>query len=157
MARETVKIGLERICEDPSLLKNLGNCAVVCNQASVDFNFQHSADILFQILGKRLVAIFGPQHGYKGTVQDNMIETEDSFDQNLKIPIYSLYGRHREPTREMLKDVDIDNDAFKTIEVIIGSMSGVSVNGPKKLDLFFTSLIENIVSIVPPEASPFHL
>ena len=43
----------------------------------------------------------------RGDVQDNMIETEHTIDQETGLPIHSLYSETREPTEEMLKDVDV--------------------------------------------------
>ena len=106
MHEKNTKIGLERVSENSHLSKDWGRCGLVCNQASLAYGFVHTVSILSEILGTRLVAIFGPQHGFKGTVQDNMIETENSYDQSLKIPIYSLYGEHREPTEKMLFNID---------------------------------------------------
>jgi uncharacterized protein YbbC (DUF1343 family) len=50
--------------------------------------------------------LFGPQHGIRGDVQDNMIETAHAKDRNTGLPVYSLYSETREPTDEMLADVD---------------------------------------------------
>jgi uncharacterized protein YbbC (DUF1343 family) len=54
-----------------------------------------------------LAAFFGPQHGFLGQTQDNMIEWNDYEDPRLHIPVYSLYGEHREPTAEMLEALDV--------------------------------------------------
>jgi uncharacterized protein YbbC (DUF1343 family) len=54
-----------------------------------------------------LASIFGPQHGFRSDVQENMIETGHSADDILKVPVYSLYSETREPTGDMLRDVDI--------------------------------------------------
>src|SRR6266513_3696030 len=62
---------------------------------------RHSGDLL------RLAAFFGPQHGFLGQTQDNMIEWKSYEHPRLQIPVYSLYGEHREPTAEMLEDVDV--------------------------------------------------
>ncbi len=55
----------------------------------------------------QLSALFGPQHGYDGSTQDNMIEWQGHRDPRLGIPIHSLYGDHRQPTPEMLADLDV--------------------------------------------------
>jgi uncharacterized protein YbbC (DUF1343 family) len=49
----------------------------------------------------------GPQHGARGETQDNMIEWEDYRDPATGLPVYSLYGKTRRPTREMLSEVDV--------------------------------------------------
>ena len=57
--------------------------------------------------GVTLAAIFGPQHGYRADVQDNMIETAHGHDPTRGVPVYSLYSETREPTADMLKGVDV--------------------------------------------------
>ncbi|MCP4666613.1 MAG: DUF1343 domain-containing protein, partial [Deltaproteobacteria bacterium] len=51
--------------------------------------------------------LFGPQHGYGGEDQDNMIETIHSADSTLGIPVFSLYADKREPLPHMLDMIDI--------------------------------------------------
>lgn len=53
-----------------------------------------------------LVAAFGPQHGMRGDKQDNMVETEDTTDPRHGIPVFSLYGKVRYPTGQMLEWFD---------------------------------------------------
>jgi uncharacterized protein YbbC (DUF1343 family) len=80
---------------------------VVCNPASVDGRFRHIADRLAAAEGVTLAAIFGPQHGFRSDVQDNMIETPHGRDCARRVPVYSLYSETREPTAEMLQGVDV--------------------------------------------------
>ena len=80
---------------------------IVCNHASVDPTFLHVVDRLAQVDDVRLAAIFGPQHGFRSDVQDNMIETPHGSDSMRRVPVYSLYSETREPTAEMLRDVDV--------------------------------------------------
>jgi uncharacterized protein YbbC (DUF1343 family) len=80
---------------------------VVCNPASVDAGLRHIADRLAILPGVRLAAIFGPQHGFRSDVQDNMIETAHAHDEVRQVPVYSLYSETREPTPEMLRDLDV--------------------------------------------------
>ena len=53
-----------------------------------------------------LCALYGPQHGFRGETQDNMIEWEGFTDRNTGKPVHSLYGEHRKPTPDMLADID---------------------------------------------------
>jgi uncharacterized protein YbbC (DUF1343 family) len=80
---------------------------VVCNHASVDRGFQHIVDRLAAADDVTLAAIFGPQHGFRSDVQDNMIETPHRDDPSRRVPVYSLYSETREPTAEMLSGVDV--------------------------------------------------
>ena len=80
---------------------------IVCNHASVDHAFGHIVDRLASREGVRLTAIFGPQHGFRSDVQDNMVETPHRDDPARRVPVYSLYSDTREPTAEMLREVDL--------------------------------------------------
>ena len=79
---------------------------VVCNHASVDRGFVHVLDRIATAPGVTLAAIFGPQHGFRSDVQDNMVETPHIDDPGRRVPIYSLYSETREPTAEMLRGLD---------------------------------------------------
>jgi len=83
------------------------NVAVLCHAPSISRDFTHIIDFLAASSACRLVAVFGPQHGVMGQTQDNMIEWEGFIHPVHKIPVYSLYGEHRRPTPEMLRNVDI--------------------------------------------------
>ncbi len=105
--RRKVVLGLEKLCESrPDLLRGV-RVGLVCNQASVDHGLNHSADVLRAAEGVNLTALFGPQHGIRGDVQDNMIETPHTLDRETGLPVYSLYSETREPTEEMLREVDV--------------------------------------------------
>jgi uncharacterized protein YbbC (DUF1343 family) len=80
---------------------------LVCHPASVDLRLVHSADRLRDTVGKRLVALFGPQHGARGEKQDNMIESANYRDPRFGVPVYSLYGKVRKPTGGMLRNIDV--------------------------------------------------
>ena len=80
---------------------------VVSNPASVDSNLGHIVDRLASYPGARLTAIFGPQHGFRSDVQDNMIETAHTEDEMRRVPVYSLYSDTRKPTAAMLRNVDV--------------------------------------------------
>jgi uncharacterized protein YbbC (DUF1343 family) len=53
-----------------------------------------------------LKALFGPQHGIRGETQDNMIEWESFVDRRTGLQVWSLYGKSRKPSEEMLADLD---------------------------------------------------
>src|ERR671925_648445 len=76
--------------------------------ASVSSKLEHASAILERLNGNlfQLRAFFGPQHGFLGQTQDNMIEWKSYEHPRLGVPVYSLYGEQREPTAEMLKGLD---------------------------------------------------
>src|SRR5437763_1903940 len=99
-----VVLGSERLLASGRL--NTQRVGIVSNPASVDGRFQHIVHLLANNPDVRLAAIFGPQHGYRADVQDNMIETGHAKDAARRVPVYSLYSETREPTAEMLKGLD---------------------------------------------------
>jgi uncharacterized protein YbbC (DUF1343 family) len=100
-----VTLGSERLLASRRLdSKRVG---VVCNPASIDHQFTHIADALASHPRARLAAIFGPQHGFRSDVQENMIETGHGRDDRRRVPLYSLYSETREPTAEMLEGLDV--------------------------------------------------
>src|SRR5436305_14481634 len=109
MKREVkrIKLGIERLLDEKLDLIRGKRLALVCNQASVDHSFRNAADLFHEHPKINLTTLFGPQHGIRGDVKDNMIETEHATDRKTGLPIYSLYSETREPTEEMLRDVDV--------------------------------------------------
>jgi uncharacterized protein YbbC (DUF1343 family) len=107
MTRNQIKLGLEKLLEDNLALVHGARVGLVCNQASVNHGLRHAADVLYEHPKVQLTALFGPQHGIRGDVQDNMIETEHSVDRETGLPIHSLYSETRVPTEAMLNDVDV--------------------------------------------------
>src|SRR5438477_5447739 len=102
-----IKLGVERLLTEELDLLRGARVGLVCNQASVDHGFRHVADLFHQHPDIKLTTLFGPQHGIRGDVQDNMVETAHAADRKTGLPIYSLYSETREPTEEMLPDVDV--------------------------------------------------
>ncbi len=80
---------------------------VLANPASVDRRFRHIVDLLAASPDYKLTAIFGPQHGFRSDLQDNMIETPHTEDPKRGVPIFSLYSETREPTQDMLSLIDV--------------------------------------------------
>jgi uncharacterized protein YbbC (DUF1343 family) len=103
---QAVVLGLEKLLQGGTSFRG-ARLGLVCNQASVDHNYQHAADLLHQHPELDLRALFGPQHGIRGDVQDNMIETEHGIDRKTGLPVHSLYSETREPTEAMLRDIDV--------------------------------------------------
>ena len=97
-------LGSDILC-DRQLLRGR-TVGVVCNPASINRDFRHILQRL-ESSGVRVGAIFGPQHGYRSDLQENMIESAHATDGRRSVPVYSLYSETREPTREMLADVDV--------------------------------------------------
>jgi uncharacterized protein YbbC (DUF1343 family) len=99
-----VVLGSERLFESEALSGR--RAAVVCNPSSVDGELRHVADRMAVHEGVQLAALFGPQHGFRSDVQENMVETGHGRDDIRRVPVYSLYSETREPTAAMLHDIE---------------------------------------------------
>ncbi len=106
MTTNKTRPGIDVLLNDrPELIRGQ-RIGLVCNQASVFPDLRHAADVFFEHPEIELTTLFGPQHGIRGDVQDNMIETDHSVDSHTGLWIYSLYSETREPTEKMLENVD---------------------------------------------------
>jgi uncharacterized protein YbbC (DUF1343 family) len=102
-----VRLGLERLLDGPDRKLIEGQrIGLVCNPASIDSRIVHASDRL--AAGDwTLTALFGPQHGFRSDLQENMIESPHAEDARRRVPVHSLYSETREPTGAMLADVDV--------------------------------------------------
>lgn len=78
---------------------------LVCNPASIDARFHHVIDRA-EAGGVTIGALFGPQHGFRSDLQENMIESPHARDARRRVPVYSLYSETREPSADMLAGLD---------------------------------------------------
>jgi len=102
-----VRLGLELFLEREAAELKGARVGLICNPSTVDHSYRHAADLFFNHAGIELTALFGPQHGIRGETQDNMIEWEGFRDQRTGVMAWSLYGESRQPTPEMLAEVDL--------------------------------------------------
>jgi uncharacterized protein YbbC (DUF1343 family) len=104
-----MKLGIERLLEEPALRKPLlgRRVALLAHPASVTHELSHSLDALAALPALRLSAAFGPQHGLRGDKQYNMVESADFVDPLHRIPVFSLYGSVRRPTAAMMDTFDV--------------------------------------------------
>jgi uncharacterized protein YbbC (DUF1343 family) len=103
----TIKPGIEKLLETSPKWLSEKRVGLLVNQASVDSRLYNTADLLVQQYSGNIRALFGPQHGIGGEKQDNMVESYDFTHSRFNIPVFSLYGATRIPTREMLELIDI--------------------------------------------------
>ncbi len=76
---------------------------VITNHTGVDATGRHIIDLLHEAPDVNLVAIFSPEHGIAGALDEKV---GDSRHEPTGLPIHSLYGDSRKPTPEQLADVD---------------------------------------------------
>ena len=104
-----MNLGIDELLKNPAHRKPLEGrrVALLGHPASVTSECRHTLDALMDCPEVRVVSSFGPQHGMRGDKQDNMIETGDYVDPRHHIPVFSLYGKVRRPTKEMLETFDV--------------------------------------------------
>ena len=100
--------GIDRLLADPALRAPLDGerVALLAHPASVTRDLTHSLDALVAA-GVNVSAVFGPQHGVRGDLQDNMMESPDYTDPTYGVPVFSLYGEVRRPTSQSMGTFDI--------------------------------------------------
>jgi len=84
--------------------KRLG---LLSNQASTDRRLIHARVLLQEKYGAHLTCLFSPQHGFFCEKQDNMIESDHDTDSLTGLPLFSLYGESRRPSKAMFDHLDV--------------------------------------------------
>lgn len=101
------RTGLEQLLFSPPAALAGKRLGLLANPASVDGTLRHARDAIADRFPGRLTALFSPQHGFFAEKQDNMIESGHITDPALGIPVFSLYGTTRIPTKKMLETIDL--------------------------------------------------
>lgn len=101
-----VKPGVE-VLRESGFQKLVGKrVGLVTNPSGVDSQLCSTIDILYNAPGVNLVALYGPEHGVRGDVYAGGHVT-DTKDEKTGLPVYSLYGATRKPTKVMLEGIDV--------------------------------------------------
>ena len=79
---------------------------LITNPTGVNSQLQSTIDILHEAKEVQLVALYGPEHGVRGNFSAGD-EIEGSVDSKTQIPVFSLYGKTRKASPEMLKGIDV--------------------------------------------------
>lgn len=104
-ANKVVKTGID-VLESNGFKQLKGKrVGLVTNPSGVNNKLVSTVDILANAPGVELVALYGPEHGVRGDIHAGD-KVSDEVDPKTGVPVYSLYGKTRKPTPEMLKDVD---------------------------------------------------
>ncbi len=150
-----VRVGID-VLEEQSFAPLRGKrIGLITNQTGRNCNGRRTVDVLANAEGVKLVALFSPEHGLEGIVNEGNVG--ESVDAKTSLRVYSLYGKTRRPTDEMLKGIDVlvfdiqdagvryytyettmayamEEAAKRGIEFVVldrpNPLGGVSVNGP---------------------------
>ena len=98
-----IKLGIDRIDEYLHLFKNK-KVGLVTNPTGVNSELKSTIEILSS--KTELVALYSPEHGVRGDLQAG-VKLDDYVDPGTGSMVYSLYGKNKKPTFEMLKNIDV--------------------------------------------------
>lgn len=101
-----IKTGIEVLKEQHFACLKGKRVGLITNPTGVDNTMRSTVDILYNAPEVNLVALYGPEHGVRGDAHagDHVDELKDA---TTGLPVYSLYGKTRKATPEMLKDIDV--------------------------------------------------
>ncbi|PRS35488.1 DUF1343 domain-containing protein [Bacillus sp. NMCC4] len=104
--KAAVKTGIETLLSGNLAWLKGKRVGLITNPTGIDANMKSSVDLLFEHPSIKLTALYGPEHGVRGDAQAG--EGVESYtDEKTGLPVYSLYGKTRKPTPDMLKNVDV--------------------------------------------------
>ena len=101
-----VSPGISVLLTDSVQLVRGKRVGLITNHTGRDERGRSSIDLLHETPGVRLVALFSPEHGIRGTAEGGA-RISSSNDEKTGVPIYSLYGTTLTPTRDMLAKLDV--------------------------------------------------
>ncbi len=102
---QKVKTGIEQLKKENFKQLAGKRVGLITNPTGVDYNLKSTVDILHEAPNVNLVALFGPEHGVRGDFAAGAKITDEK-DKKTGLQIYSLYGKTRKPTPEMLQGID---------------------------------------------------
>ena len=129
------EVGLDVLFREQLGLVEGRSIGLITNQTGIDPQFRSNLTLFAEHPKVRLTTIFSPEHGISGSVQA-AIHLSSTVDKGRQIPIYSLYGETREPTREMLDGIDalvydiqdVGSRFYTYISTLLRSMRAAAAN-----------------------------
>ncbi len=104
-ARAKVSLGIDVLSATNFAALQGRRVGLLTNPAGVNGDGRQTVDVLHRARNVNLVALFGPEHGIYGNERAEK-PVLDRIDPRTKLPVYSLYGKYRKPTPEMLSKID---------------------------------------------------
>lgn len=101
-----VKPGVEVLRDNGFEMLRGKRVGLITNPTGVDNKLKSTVDILAEAPDVKVVALYAPEHGVRGDFHAGD-KVENAIDSATGIPVYSIYGKYRKPSPEMLKDIDV--------------------------------------------------
>lgn len=106
MGMAQVKPGVETLRDGGFAQLKGKKVGLITNPSGVDNNLKSTIDILSEAEGVDLVALYSPEHGVRGDIYAGA-KVDTYVDKKTGVKVYSLYGKNKKPSKEMLNDVDV--------------------------------------------------
>lgn len=106
MGMAQVKPGVETLRDGGFAQLKGKKVGLITNPSGVDNNLKSTIDILSEAEGVELVALYSPEHGVRGDIYAGA-KVDTYVDKKTGVKVYSLYGKNKKPSKEMLNDVDV--------------------------------------------------
>jgi len=103
---QNIKTGLEVLKESNFKILEGKRVGLITNPTGFDNSLKSTIDVLHEAPNVQLVALFGPEHGVRGDVHAGD-KVDNMTDPKTGLPVFSLYGKTRKATPEMLKGIDV--------------------------------------------------
>jgi uncharacterized protein YbbC (DUF1343 family) len=100
----TVRPGIEVFLEQPPAVVRGKRLGLITNHSGMDRQRRSTVDLLHEMPGVTLTALFSPEHGIRGVAETRVAS---SVDEKTGLPVHSLYGEIHKPTPQMLENVDV--------------------------------------------------
>ncbi|WP_405389781.1 MULTISPECIES: exo-beta-N-acetylmuramidase NamZ family protein [Peribacillus] len=104
--KQKVSPGIEVLLKEEKNVLSGKKVGLITNPTGIDSKLTSIVDLLHDDPNINLTALFGPEHGVRGDAQAGA-SVEYYIDEKTGLPVYSLYGKTKKPTPEMLKDVEV--------------------------------------------------
>ncbi|WP_430039792.1 exo-beta-N-acetylmuramidase NamZ family protein [Peribacillus simplex] len=104
--KQKVSPGIEVLLKEEKNALSGKKVGLITNPTGIDSKLTSIVDLLNDDPDINLTALFGPEHGVRGDAQAGA-SVEYYIDEKTGLPVYSLYGKTKKPTPEMLRDVEV--------------------------------------------------
>ncbi|WP_134699809.1 exo-beta-N-acetylmuramidase NamZ domain-containing protein [Ammoniphilus sp. YIM 78166] len=101
-----LRLGNDLLLEKHAHLIDGKNLGLITNQTGVNSEGKRTIDLLYEYPNAKLTALYSPEHGIDGIAKAGEY-VESYMEPRLQIPVFSLYGKTRMPTPEMLEGIDV--------------------------------------------------
>lgn len=104
-ASAQVKTGIDVLQESGFSILAGKRVGLLTNPTGIDRNMRSTVDILYAAKEVNLTVLFAPEHGIRGNELAGAL-VANTVDKSTGLTVYSLHGKTRKPTADMLKNVD---------------------------------------------------